>query len=95
MPLRTRIAMTKHTLASAAESMVLLLFVHHHSVVNFFNFTSPYFLTWPSRGSLGFSFDRLLCARHCVHRPGIYGGDRNFRTVLIETAPREQYGSGG
>lgn len=29
MPLRTRIAMTNHTLASAAESMVLLLFVHH------------------------------------------------------------------
>lgn len=28
MPLRTRIAMTNHTLASAAE-MVLLLFVHH------------------------------------------------------------------
>lgn len=87
--------MTKHTLASAAESMVLLFVRPPHPVVNFLKFTSPDFATWPIRGSLGFLFDRLLCAINRVHRPGIYGADRNSRTVLIETAPREQYGSGG
>ena len=92
MPLRTRTAMTNHTLASAAESMVSLLFVHHiqssSSSISQALILQPGPLEAPP-------FDRLLCAINRVHRPGIYGGDRNSRTVLIETAPREQYGSGG